>query len=134
MKRSDHLRKLTLALGAATLVGASAQPVVSYEINPVTFLELVRERHEAGDMLAVQALIDRMRAMGVRNLLVGNNMSISLDTLLIILTDGTPESGVAIRDLMFAAQTNQISFVVNNQVVRTVATNDMDSFPVGSAG
>ena len=133
MKRSDHLRKLTLALGAAALVGATAQPVVSYDINPGTFLELVRERHEAGDIAAVRALIQRMRALGVQTLLVGN-IDLSLDELMIILSDRTPASRAAIADLVYAAQTNQISFVVNNQVVRVVATTSADSFPVGSAG
>jgi hypothetical protein len=132
MKR-DNLNKLKLALGAAAIVGASVQPALSYDINANTFLGLVQDRIEAGELGAAQQLIRRMRAMGVDKLMAGG-VEVSLTELLTIITDPTPASRRAVADLLLAARSNQIDFVVGNRRVAAVQTTQQDSFPVGSAG
>ena len=133
MKRERQISKLKLALSAMAMVGSAVHPAIGYDINASAFLGLVQDRIEAGEFEAAQQLVRRMRAMGVDKLRVAG-LDLSLTELLAILTDPTPASRGAVADLLLAARTDQIDFVVGDRVIAAVEMTPAESFPVGSAG
>jgi hypothetical protein len=132
MKKPDF-RKLGMALATATMLAASNIPAMSYDVDPGLLMQSVQAEIAAGRLANAQALLLRLQALGVTNIVVGNQ-TIPVAQLAALVQQGTPDALNTITQIVVAAQSGQANFVVGTQVVAAIDSAQLDAFPISSAG
>jgi hypothetical protein len=132
MKKTD-LRKLGVAIATAAMLTASNLPAMSYDVDPAMLLQSVQAEISAGRLANAQALLLRLQALGVTQILIAGQ-AMPIAQLANLIQQGTPDALNIITQIVVAAQAGQANFVVGTQVVAAIDSDQLDAFPVGSAG
>jgi hypothetical protein len=132
MRKLDF-KTLSAALIATSLATTNVTPVLSYDVSPSSFFTQLAEKAAAGETAGAMHLVRGLQKMGVKFILAGGKR-ITLEQLAEALSKNTVGSYMLIRDLARAATSGDVAFGVGNRIITASAADQLDNFPLSSAG
>jgi hypothetical protein len=134
MKRKSF-KKLGIAVAALAFLTLSADTAMSYDVRPESFLKTIQTYIADGDMDRAIALLQKLRAMGVIAIRIDGEL-ITLEELeaMVGLADSQAGIDALVALIDDAVTSSEQVFVFPDQVVLTVASEDIEVFPTSSTG
>jgi L-rhamnose isomerase len=133
--RRTKLRRLAMAITATALLASGSFRAMALEVSASTFVSNLGSYVANGDIHAAHAALHQLKALGVRQLKLGNRVY-DLDDLIALLANPARAQAV-FAQLVLALQTEERAyFVAENRTITTVhwAAAQQDAFPTGSTG
>lgn len=132
MRKLDF-KTLSAAILATSLATTNITPALSYDASPSSFFTQLAEKAAAGETDGVMQLVSGLQKMGVKFIVVGGKQ-ITLEQLAVALSEDSISTAFLIRDLSRAAASGDVAFGVGDQIITASAADQLDNFPLSSAG
>jgi len=133
--KSSSLRKLAIAVATMAAVGGVASVAMALDVTATDFVKSLNTYIQNGDYAAARDALNRLSALKVRQIKIGNKIY-EISDLLEVLSNPR-QSPVLMAELIEALNTTGIAyFVAEDRVIASVdiSAAAADLFPTGSAG
>lgn len=133
IRKKGQVLAMTLALAAAASMmssGVSQVYAQSYNVTPAMLVVKLQESVQAGDLALAKALITRLQAMGIVNIVIDGQTFAVAD--LAVLIDSDPAQLVAVLTFTAGVPVNAAFQVATNTSTSEKPTKEL--FPTSSAG
>lgn len=134
MKRKSF-KKLGIAVAAFAFLALSADTAMSYDVRPVSFLKTIQTYVTDGDTLSALAMLQKLRDIGVVAIRLDGRI-ITLDELESMISSAGSQGAVdeLVALINEAVASAEQVFMFPDQVVLSVASEDIQVFPTSSTG